>query len=85
MARQFMVVEDGMVLAIGSIRQIVQHYDVEDVHDTFDEPLMEQDMRAARLRARGLAVEDIADAMSVSRYRAERMLLRVDSGRYEKG
>lgn len=80
----FMVAEDNAVLAIGTMAQIAERYEFGDVHDTFGEPLFEQDFRAARLRALGLDVADIADAMGASEYRVRRMLMRVDSGRWSE-
>lgn len=77
--------EDGVALAIGTVEQIAERYaDVVDVHGTYGETLQEQDERAARLRGYGMGVEDIADAMGVSEYRAQQMLTRFDSGRWDE-
>lgn len=84
--RLYMVTdEDGMALAIGTVEQIAERYtDVVDVHGTYGETLQEQDERADRLRRGGMGVEDIADAMGVSEYRARQMLTRFDSGRWDE-
>ena len=75
--RLYMVTdEDGMALAIGTVEQIAERYaDVVDVHGTYGETLQEQDERAARLRGYGMGVEDIADAMVLTRF---------DSGRWDE-
>ena len=80
----YMAIKDGQVYRIDTIEAMGRDFEFGDIHDTFGETLQEQDERADRLRRGGMDVEDIADAMGVSEYRAQQMLTRFDSGRWDE-
>lgn len=83
--RLYLFAIDGFAIDVGTMDELEHSHDVSGAEVTVeDETMRERDLRAARMRRRGLSIGGIAELMDVSLLRVKGMLARVDNGRWNE-